>query len=82
MCRRFSEGSMIAVTTTWILLKHKENVRSERRSCVRASRKHRHLDHLLYTLALDVELATVPTTVLEERAVAAFPMPNRKTPKP
>lgn len=37
----------------------------------------RHLDHLLCSFALDVELATVPTKVLEEWAARRFPMPDR-----
>jgi hypothetical protein len=37
----------------------------------------RHLDHLLCSFALDVELATVPTKVLEEWAAKGFPMPDR-----
>lgn len=37
----------------------------------------RHLDHLLYSFALEVELATVPARVLEEWAANGFPMPAR-----
>jgi transaldolase len=35
----------------------------------------RHLDHLLSSFALDVELATVPAKVLEKWATSNFPMP-------
>ena len=37
----------------------------------------RHIDHLLASFALDVELATVPAKVLEEWAAKTFPMPDR-----
>jgi len=37
----------------------------------------RHLDHLLCSFALHVELATVPAKVLEEWAAKRFPMPDR-----
>ncbi|MGD0466864.1 MAG: transaldolase family protein [Terriglobales bacterium] len=37
----------------------------------------RHLDHLLCSFALNVELATVPARVLEEWAAKRFPMPDR-----
>ncbi len=37
----------------------------------------RHLDHLLYSFALEVELATVPERVLDEWAANGFPMPAR-----
>ena len=37
----------------------------------------RHIDHLLASFALDVELATVPAKVLDEWAVKAFLMPDR-----
>jgi len=37
----------------------------------------RNLKHLLYSFALGAELATVPSKVLEEWAVAGFPMPDR-----
>lgn len=37
----------------------------------------RHLDHLLCSFALDVELATAPTKVLEEWAARGLPMPGR-----
>jgi transaldolase len=37
----------------------------------------RHLDHLLCSFALEVELVTVPVRVLEEWAAKSFPMPNR-----
>ena len=37
----------------------------------------RHIDHLLASFALGVELATVPTKVLDEWAAKAFPMPDR-----
>ena len=37
----------------------------------------RNLDHLLCSFALGAELATVPSKVLEEWAVAGFPMPDR-----
>ena len=36
----------------------------------------RHLDHLLASLALDVELITAPTKVLEEWAAKEFPLPQ------
>ena len=36
----------------------------------------RNLEHLLYSFALGVELATVPTKVLEEWASKNFPMPD------
>ncbi|HEX8801378.1 MAG TPA: transaldolase family protein, partial [Terriglobales bacterium] len=36
----------------------------------------RHLDHLLASLALDVELITVPAKVLEEWAAKEFPLPQ------
>lgn len=36
----------------------------------------RNLDHLLYSFALGVELATVPTKVLEEWTSKNFPMPD------
>ena len=37
----------------------------------------RHLDHLLASFALDVELATVPAKVLREWATQGFPMPDQ-----
>jgi len=37
----------------------------------------RHLDHLLSSFALDVELATVPAKVLEKWATSKFPMPAK-----
>ena len=37
----------------------------------------RHLDHLLCSFALDVELATVPIKVLEQWAANSFPMPGQ-----
>jgi transaldolase len=37
----------------------------------------RHIDHLLASFALGVELATVPAKVLDEWAAKAFPMPDR-----
>jgi transaldolase len=37
----------------------------------------RHLDHLLASFALDVELVTVPGKVLEKWATSNFPMPAR-----
>jgi len=37
----------------------------------------RNLDHLLCSFALGAELATVPSKVIEEWAVAGFPMPDR-----
>ena len=37
----------------------------------------RHLDHLLASFALDVELVTVPAKVLEKWATSNFPMPAR-----
>jgi transaldolase len=37
----------------------------------------RHLEHLLCSFALDVELATVPIKVLEQWAAKNFPMPGR-----
>jgi transaldolase len=37
----------------------------------------RHIDHLLASFALGVELATVPVKVLGEWAAKAFPMPDR-----
>ena len=37
----------------------------------------RNLNHLLCSFALGAELATVPSKVLEEWAVAGFPMPDR-----
>lgn len=37
----------------------------------------RHLDHLLASFALDVELVTVPATVLDKWATSNFPMPDR-----
>lgn len=36
----------------------------------------RHLDHLLASLALGVELATVPAQLLTEWAAKGFPMPD------
>jgi transaldolase len=36
----------------------------------------RHLDHLLASFALDVELVTVPAKVLEQWATSNFPMPT------
>ena len=36
----------------------------------------RHLDHLLASLALDVELITAPATVLEDWAAKGFPLPQ------
>jgi transaldolase len=36
----------------------------------------RHLDHLLASLALDVELITAPATVLEDWAAKGFPLPE------
>ena len=36
----------------------------------------RHLDHLLASLALDVELVTVPAKVLEEWGAKGFPLPQ------
>jgi len=36
----------------------------------------RHIDHLLASFALDVELATVPARVLGEWAARKFPMPD------
>src|SRR5262249_3012901 len=37
----------------------------------------RHLDHLLASFALDVELVTVPAKVLEKWGAADFPMPDQ-----
>jgi transaldolase len=37
----------------------------------------RHIDHLLASFALEVELATVPAKVLEKWAADNFPMPDR-----
>ena len=37
----------------------------------------RHVDHLLASFALEVELATVPAKVLTEWATAGFPMPDQ-----
>src|SRR5215471_17592426 len=37
----------------------------------------RHLDHLLYSFALRVELATVPAKVLEEWAATGLPLPDQ-----
>src|SRR5215831_16926836 len=37
----------------------------------------RHLDHLLSSFALDVELVTIPGKVLEKWATSSFPMPAR-----
>jgi transaldolase len=37
----------------------------------------RHIDHLLASFALGVELATVPAKVLEAWAARGFPMPDR-----
>jgi transaldolase len=37
----------------------------------------RNLNHLLFTFALNAELATVPTKVLEEWAASGFPMPDQ-----
>ena len=37
----------------------------------------RHLDHLLASYALDVELVTVPAKVIEKWASSNFPMPDR-----
>jgi len=37
----------------------------------------RHIDHLLASFALSVELATVPAKVVGEWAARAFPMPNQ-----
>ena len=37
----------------------------------------RHIDHLLASFALGVELATVPAKVLDKWAAKAFPMPDR-----
>lgn len=37
----------------------------------------RHLEHLLWAFALEVQLVTVPARVLEEWARKSFPMPNR-----
>ena len=37
----------------------------------------RNVNHLLYSFALSAELATVPTTVLEEWAATGFPMPDQ-----
>jgi transaldolase len=37
----------------------------------------RHLDHLLFSFALDVELATAPGKVWEEWAAAGFPLPGK-----
>lgn len=37
----------------------------------------RNVNHLLYSFALSAELATVPTTVLEEWAATGFPMPDK-----
>jgi len=37
----------------------------------------RHLDHLLASFALDVELATVPAQVIEKWSASNFPMPAR-----
>ena len=37
----------------------------------------RHLDHLLASFALGVELATVPAKVIEKWATSNFPMPDR-----
>jgi transaldolase len=37
----------------------------------------RHLDHLLASFALDVELATVPAKILTEWATKGFPMPDQ-----
>lgn len=37
----------------------------------------RHLDHLLASFALGVELATVPAQVLTEWATKGFPMPDQ-----
>ena len=37
----------------------------------------RHLDHLLASFALDVELATVPAMVIEKWSTSNFPMPDQ-----
>jgi transaldolase len=37
----------------------------------------RNLNHLLFTFALNAELATVPTNILEEWAASGFPMPDQ-----
>jgi len=37
----------------------------------------RHLDHLLASFALDVELVTIPAKVLEKWATSNFPMPDQ-----
>jgi hypothetical protein len=37
----------------------------------------RHLNHLLGSFALQAELATAPTKVWEEWAVASFPVPEK-----
>jgi len=37
----------------------------------------RHIDHLLVSFALGIELATVPAKVLGEWAARAFPMPDQ-----
>jgi transaldolase len=37
----------------------------------------RHLDHLLTSFALDVELATIPAKIIEKWATSNFPMPDR-----
>ena len=37
----------------------------------------RNVNHLLYSFALSAELATVPTTVLEEWVATGFPMPDQ-----
>ena len=37
----------------------------------------RHLDHLLVSFALDVELVTVPARVIEKWATSNFPMPDQ-----
>ena len=37
----------------------------------------RHLDHLLASFALEVELATVPAKVIDKWATSNFPMPDR-----
>ncbi len=37
----------------------------------------RHLEHLLYTFALDAELATAPAKLLQEWAAGGMPQPDK-----
>jgi transaldolase len=66
---------MINAKTAWILSKKKMYERSDGHVHVLAA-SIRSINHLLCSLFLAAELATVPSKVLQEWAAAGFPMPD------